>query len=585
MSASMYKHSIRSRNAAAMLLAFMLCLAAYKGYNSWMKTKLYAEAATLQAAGNDLEAEETYTRAQNINSIKYKDSETAEALAALRPVTELKRYFGALEADLAAANEANDINLLLKSYESFQTKAAEMAAQDEAANKRFADMVAANKIEERFTEVFTGSKQKLIQSLEADISKKTFDSDNAIIYLQQLPAAFFTDEKTKKQQLNKLLERYDQARLDTLFKNKTYEEVLKDAVRIRKFYDSNGIEAAWLLPKLEAYAQSELAKLLTKNDLPGFISKARAYQAYKELGGSSSKVTAYVQTNIRKQFDRAEQLMASRKFTDAIALYNVLDKYQDTQKEVSNAEQLWLESDPLQLLRKTAGNEAKFTNVVSAKAAGGAKLLAAGILDNKAIVMARFLTDQKIETAQAELDKGLTIKSVQWSEQLGDGKPDTPSLLIEAASKNRKTRYIAYEVKSTQMRKILDIEADKMDIDRSGTIVFDNPTGDGAGRKAYYEYRDNKYVFAKTNVDFIDIPLTELTNHKNEKVRFQVTITSVEDNKAIAQLSNGYITLSGKFKFKTGPATITGTYTGLEEVRKPPSQLYEYKVTVTDVAQ
>ncbi|NOU96456.1 hypothetical protein GC093_25035 [Paenibacillus sp. LMG 31456] len=585
MSASMYNRSIRSRNVAAMLLAIMLCLAAYKGYNSWMKTKLYAEAASLQAAGSDLEAEEAYTKAQSINSINYKESETAEALSALRPVTELKRYFGALEADLAAAEGANDINLLLKSYEAFQTKVAEIASQDEAAKKRFADMASTNKIDERFTEVFTNSKQTLIQSLEADISKKTFDSDNAIIYLLQLPAAYFTDEKNKKQQLSKLLERYDQARLDVVFKNKAYEDVLKDAVRIRKFYDSNGVDAPWLLPKVEAYAQSELAKLLTKNDLPGFISKARTYQAYKELGGSSSKVLAYVQTNIRKQFDRADQLITSRKFADAIALYNVLDKYQDTQKEVSSTEQLWLETDPLQLLRKAAGNEVKFTNVISAKSTGGTKLLAAGLVDNKAIVMARLLTDQKIETAQAELDKGLTIKTIQWSEQLGDAKPDTPALLIEAASKNRKARYIAYEVKSTQMRKILDIEADKMDIDRSGTLVLDNPAGEGAGRKAYYEYRDNRYVFAKTNVDFIEIPLAELTSHKNEKVRFQVTITSVEDNKATVQLSNGYITLNGKFKFKTGPATITGTYTGLEEVRKAPSQLYEYKVTVTDIAQ
>jgi hypothetical protein len=576
---------MRSRNAAALLLAFMLCLAGYKGYSSWLKTELYAEASAQYAAGNDLAAEEAFTRVQSIRSIDYKDRETAEALAELRPVTELKRFFAALDGDLKAADGANDIKLMLKSYNEYQTKAAEAAAQGEAAQKRFAGMAASSQTDEQLAAVFTNAKERLIQSLETAISKKKFDGDNEIVYLLQLPAVYFADEKTKKQQLNKLLDKYDQARLDAAFKDKAFEEVLKDAVRIRKFYDTNGVDAPWLLPKVEAYAQNTLGKLLTKNDLQGFIEKARVYQSAKELGGSSSKVNAYIQANIRKQHDRADQLAASRKFADAIALYTVLDSYQDTEKEVRNAEQLWLESDPLQLLRKASGSELKFSHIASAKGSGDVKLLAAGIADNKLLVSARLLQDQKIETAEAEIDKSLTVRASEWSEQLGDGKKDTPALLLEAASKIRKTRYIAYEVRSTEMRKVLDIEADKMEIGRSGTLVFDNPAGEGTGRKAYYEYRDNRYVLAKTNADIMEIPVSELTEHKNERVRFQVTITSVEENKATVQLSNGFITLSGKFRFKTGPAVITGTYTGIEEVKKGPSPLYEYKVTVAEVTQ
>ncbi|TDF94078.1 hypothetical protein [Paenibacillus piri] len=584
MTSSLYKQSGRSRNAAALLFAFILCLAAYKGYYAWQKTKLYDEAAALQAAGEELAAEAAYMRVQSIRSIDYKENETAAALAVLQPVAQLQRFFAQLDEDLTAAVSANDVALLLSSYKAYQAQAADAAAQDEAGQKRFAEIAAARQADKRFADAFAGAKQKLIQSIEADIGKKTFDSDNAIVLLLQLPAAFFPDEKAKNQQLNKLLDKYDQARLDAAFKDKPFADALKDAVRIRKFYDTNGVEAAWLAPRLEAYAQSALAKLLTKNDLKGFIDTALVYQTAKEFSSPSSKVSSYVQTNIRKQFDRAEQLVASKKFADAIALYNVLDKYQDTGKEVRGVEQLWLESDPLQLLRKAAGNEPKLTHVASAKGSGGVKLMAAGLADEQTLLAARLLQDQKIETAQTGLEKGLTIKSIGWSEQLGSGKADA-ALLLEAAAKSRKTRYLVYEIKSTQMRKVLDVEADKLEVDRDGAVILDNPVGDGAGRKAYYEYRHNKYVFAKTNTDFTEIPLTELTAHKNEKVRFPVTITSVEDNKAIVQLSNGFITLSGKVRFKTGPAVITGIYTGLEELKKPPSPTYEYKVTVTEISQ
>jgi hypothetical protein len=584
----MYKRSIRYRNMAALLLFIMLCLVGYKGYFSWLKTDLYAKAAAFQTANNEIEAEADYTKAQQIRVIDYKEPETAEALAALQPAAELKRFFTTLSSDMKAAGEANDITLMLKTYNSYEVKAKEYEAKDEAAKKRFTDLSASNQTNERFTEIFTNAKQQLTKGLETDISSKTFKNDSYIVNLLQLPAVYYKDEKNKKQELNKLLERYDQARLEASFKAKSTEEVLKEISAIRKFYDANGVEAPWLQPKLEIYAQGVLAKQ-EKNDLKGFIASALLFQSTKELGGASSKVNTYIQTTIRKQFDRAEQLASTQKFADAIALYTVLDSYKDTKKEVSDTEQRWVESDPLQLLRKAVGSEFAFTNVVSAKGQWGSKLAAAGLVDSK-LVSALMLQDSKINTAQTALDKGITVKSIQWSDRLGpSGKSDVPVLLLEAASKSRKARYIAYEIKTTEMRKILDVEADKMDYDRTGMLIFDNSLSDGPAPKAYYEYKDSRYAVTKTNTgsntDVPLIPIAELTNHINEKIRFQGTITSVDNGKAIIQLSNGYILLSGSLKFKQGPAVITGMYIGSNEVRKANSTIYEYKVTVTDLTQ
>lgn len=100
-------------------------------------------------------------------------------------------------------------------------------------------------------------------------------------------------------------------------------------------------------------------------------------------------------------------------------------------------------------------------------------------------------------------------------------------MLIEAASKTRKVRYLAYEVNTPELFKVLDVEADKIDYDPTGAIIMDNPTGDGAGQKAVYEYRNGRYAFVKTMADTklggapLDIPLTEMISHKNEKSVFR----------------------------------------------------------------
>ncbi|SFL67131.1 hypothetical protein SAMN03159341_108154 [Paenibacillus sp. 1_12] len=587
MASFMYKRSKRSRDAAVIVLAAALCLAGYKGYISWQKTELYAKGVQLQAAGNELAAQQAYSKAQQIRMIDYKEQETAAALTALNPAAALKGWFTSLSADLKAAENVNDITLLLKTYTTYQAKATELAGLNEASQKRFAEMSASEQMDERFTNAFAYAKQLLIKSLESDISKKTFNGDNAIAYLLQLPAAYFKDENTKKLELNKLLERYDQARLDASFKTKTVGEVLKEVAGIRKFYDAYHVEAAWLQPKLETYAQSTLAKQ-EKNDLKGFIANVLLFQSSKELGGPSSKTNTYIQTTIRKQFERAEQLASTQKFADAIALYKVLNEYKDTDKEVSELEQRWLEADPLQLLRKAAGTELAFTNVISNKGQAGAKLTAVGVLDNKTLVLARLLPDQKIETSKTAIDQGVTIKSIQWSDRIG-AKKDISSLLLEAASKTRKARYIAYEVNAPELFKVLDVEADKLDYDPTGALLIDNPTGEGAGQKAVYEYRNGRYAFVRAIVDTkpggaaLDIPLTEMTLHKNEKIRFQGTITSVDDNKAMIQLNNGYVLLTGNVRFKQGPVTITGIYTGSEEVKKTPAPVTEYKVTVLEL--
>lgn len=586
MNRSMYARSKIYRNAAALLLALMLALAAYKVYSSWLKTDLYAKASAEQAAGHLLEAEELYLKAERIAGFDYRSDEIAEALSVLRPVTDLKRKLAAMTEDVSAAAQVNDVPTLVRTYGQFLTLQQEYAGKDDEAKKLFAENEAVYQVEPKLNEAFAASKSELLKSIDTVITKKTVDNDTAIAYLAQIPAVYFKDEKTKKQQLAAKLKAYDQMRLDALSKSKPFGEVLTGAAGIRQFYEANGVQADWLQPLLETYVQNTLAALLRKNDLKTFIADAQTYQSSKEWFDTKSKVSAYIQSTMRSQFTRAEQLVATRKFDDALELYSQLSAYQNTDKEVQALQQHRLESDPVQLLRSAVHDAAaKFTSVISAKATASTPFTAAGIVDDT-LVFARLGANQTIEKAETALERKLTVKSLTWSDALSMRK--LPVLIVEAASKARKARYIAYEADGSELKPLLDIEADGFTQEKPGSLLVENPTGEAAGKQAVFEYQGGQYAFAGVKAGVTDILLTELPKQKlGSPVRFQCSIAAVDGNTATVLLNREIVLLTGSVKLKPGPAVITGTYFDKSRVilGNPPQSTIAYQVQVTAAEQ
>ncbi|TXK83788.1 hypothetical protein [Paenibacillus sp. N3.4] len=566
MSTSMYSRSKQKRNLAALLLAVMLISACYKCYASWLKADLYGQAAKAQAEGHELEAETLYLRARDNTSIRYKNHEIDEALNKLRPATELKRTLASISDKIRAAAAVNDVPTLLKAYESFQSAKADYAGMDDTAQKRFADAEAVYRIDEGLAQSFADVLARLEQSLEKSSTNKTFDNNNSIQYLLQIPAIYYKDEKTKKQQLNDRFKAYDQARMDSLFKTKSFLEVVNETTLIRKFYNANGVQAEWLVPMLETYAQNTLASLLKKNDLSTFISYANKVQeTTKELADSRSKINTYIQTSIKAQFTRAEKLVATKKYAESIELYTILNSYKDTSKEIRDTEQRWLEADPVQLLRKAmnTSTDAPFTNVINGKSLWGSKMASVGLTGSSSLAVARLMPDEQLDYVESALSKQISVKSVKLSDSLSSS--DQPAIVVEAAAKTRKARYIvfAYDVKSKELRTILDVEGDSFTPDRSrpGVLIVDNPAGEAEGQQAYYEYRGGQYTVVKVKSDVLDITLSELPKQKpGAIVRFQCQIMSLDGNTAIVALGNDYVQLSGNVRFKTGSAVVTGTF-------------------------
>ncbi|WP_051620671.1 hypothetical protein [Paenibacillus sp. UNC451MF] len=584
MSKSMYQRSIRYLYAASLLLVLMVCLAGFKSYASWMKMDLYAQASKEQAAGHELEAEALFQKARSNTMINYKNHEIDAALDTLRPATELKRGLISIVSEIEAAAQVNDVPTLLRAYDSFQSIKADYTSQDETAQKRFADAEAAYKVEEQLSMAFTHVKAALLKSLETAVSKKAFDNDNAIAYMAQIPAIYYKDEKTKKQELATRLKAYDQARVESVFQKKSFGEAVDEASRIRKFYSANSIQAEWLASIIETNVQNSLAALLKKNDIKTFIDNAQKVLNVKELADSRTKISTYVQNSLKGQFTKAEQLTSSKKFTEAIELYTVLSSYKDTSKEIRDTELRWLQADPSQLLRKAIDANVKLTNVVSAKGLWGSQLAAAGIADNQSLVLARLMPDQKISQSAAAIEGKLNIKSITLTDQFT--MRGLPVLLVEAESKQRKSRFIVYEAQSADLHKLFDIEADGLTQERPGILAVDNVAGEPSGQKTYFEFRDGQYVVSKIKADIAEITLTDLPKQKiGSVVRFLCTIMSVDGDTAVVLLNNDYVLLTGSMKFKPGPATITGTYVDKSKVSVGASQTATaYKISVTSLS-
>ncbi|NEN82443.1 hypothetical protein [Paenibacillus elgii] len=639
MSISTYKRSIRYRNAAIAVLVLTLLAAGVKVYAWWQKAELYQQAAAQLAAGNAVEAEELFLKARKIGFVDYKEAETEQALSSLQPVTQAKRLFSSLNDQIASAVAVNDAGSLVKAYESYQSAKSQVAKLDEGSQKRFAETAASYNIDARFAEAFGSVKTALIQSVEGAVTKKKFDADTAVGFLLQIPAVYYKDEAAKRKALNPLLQKYDQGRLDALVKSKSLDEMLKEGGELQKLYKDRGWEAPWVSAKLEKVAQDTLAKL-EKNDLGGFLAAAKTVQSYKEFFGSGSKLNGYIQTVVNGRMARAEQLIAAKKYAEAEELYKTLGTYRDTSQELQALGQRRLESDPAVLLQK-AGIEGALTAATSLKGSNGAQSAAAAVMDKKKLVLARLFTDQRIEIAEGAVPGDLAaVKSIRPADELStEGQP---VLLLEAASKKRKARYVAFEAHGSELKPILDLEADKLESVRPGVISADNPVpertdkngadknstdkngtaapGSQAGAKAVYEYRGGRYVFVKSeengnnavtngngdvkpDADKKDpkdvttkdakegakevksITANELPKYKNSKVVFQCDIQSVTDNRAIVKADDVFLVLTGKFKFGTGPAVITGTYTSTEDLKQGNKTVKAYVVQVSSLVQ
>jgi len=416
--------------------------------------------------------------------------------------------------------------------------------------------------------------------LRSQIKKKQF-SDETVASLLQIPKPFYSDDNTRLSAIQFILGPYDQARLDTWAANKPFAEVVKEGTRIQKFYQTYNIDSNWLIPQIEQFAIASMKSDLDKNDLAAFAEHAKAYEQNPDLAGDKSKAIEYINTTYASQLKTAEQLSKEKKYEQAIAIHQKLNAYRDASKAIQQVELRWSSDEPVHLLRKVESN-AEFSNIITGSDKMGAIVYTAGITKQK-LVLARMLPDFSVNKMEVPFGDGLAVKSIRIAEGLG--VKGGPAILIEGGSSSRKFRYVGFEAQTSGLKKILDVEADSYRIDKPGSLIVANTTGNGAGQESYFNSHNGAYAFAGIKPDYVEISLSSLLKYKNTKVRFKCTILTADANTAVVALDDAYVLLRGKTTMRAGSATITGTWTSTDSVKKGAQSIPAYIVDVSSVTQ
>ncbi|TMV45815.1 hypothetical protein FE783_28205 [Paenibacillus mesophilus] len=579
MNSPSYNTAIRLRAAAFALMLALAAVVCFKLYNSYTKVRHFAEAKRSYENRNWIQAEIYFNKTASNRWLSYKEETTSLILAELKPVTEIKEMMQDIRNRAEEADKKNDIQSLLAVYGEYGEKKAQATAGGENNAALFAEMSALDNVEAELSGAMQRAAEQAAKELQAGMKKRVFQDEAAVVWLQ-LPPAYIGSEQKRNEEIRAKLEPYDQARIEALNAGKGLAELMAEGARLNKLYQQYGFRPDWLYPIIEQTVQNRLAALLEKNDWTAFAQNAKLYEQSKEWPVAGSPTAKYIQDSYNKQLAAAEQLSAQQRFAEAIALYEKLAAYRDTRAAIRAVELAWSTAQPEHLLQKAMPGTA-FTNVIAGKSQFGAVAYAAGIAGSK-LVLAKLMADMTVDKKETDLGPGVRITELRTIESLG--VQGMPTLLVQAASTARKSRYIAYDAVQTGLRKLFDFEADGYQQEGQGVLVVDNDNGKGAGQKSYYEYRNGEYAFSKIKPDYVDIALASLKNYKNVKVRFQCTIIAVDDNVAVVMHDGQYILLGG-MKLKTGSAVITGTWSEYEEIKKGATSIPAMKVNVVAAQQ
>ncbi|MEF3310121.1 hypothetical protein PV433_14590 [Paenibacillus sp. GYB004] len=575
-----YRNALRLRVAAFVLMLVLLGVAACKLYNGYMKVKDYERALLLYAEQDWVQAELYAAKVVQNRWISYKDTDITQKADELKPVTAIRHELSQLAGRIQSADRNGELQALIGVYAEYGERKKAALAEEGLIAESFAEFAAADGIEDELANALARAAEKAENEIRTGIAGKSF-SDEPAIALMLLPADFYGGERQKNEKIRTLLTPYDSARIDAWSAQKGIADLFNEGGRLKKLYEQYGKKADWLLPKVEQVVFARLSAQLAAKDWATFFQTAKQFEAAKDWAVSGSKSLKLIQDSYKSQLAAADQLVSAGKFAGAVALYETLGTYRDTSAKLKDAELAWATADPKHLLQK-AMPDAAFSSVVTGQSQFGALVYAAGITADNKLVLVQMKGDKTVDTLEASLDKNAKIKELRAAES--PAQQGAQALLLQAASADRASRYIAYDYTSSGLRKLFDFEADGYREERPGVLAVDNDTGKGAGRISLYEYRSGQFAFSRVKPDFTDINLAELSSYKNVKVRFRCTISTVDNDKAFVVQGGQTIVLTG-MKLKPGQATITGIWTGSEDIKRGEWTVSAMIVAVSEAQQ
>lgn len=579
-----YPKSNRYLLIAAVFCAVSLSAGVYKVHKSWNQIRHYASAYKLEQSGMLLEAEEQYRQAAAYRTLTYKTKETDESLQNLKPVSEIKAMIGELNQKAVQAGEDGKVPELVELYRDYAArKESYSSGGDEFSARIFEEASEYFQIGRHLDEAFASNKNRLVKSLQTKVEKKTGVSEKEVESLLAIAAVYEKPKPEQSAATMELVRKADQLLTDAILQDKGFEEVLKEMVRIASRYNAYQADSSWLYAKLDEYAGARIKQAADQGKAKDFASLAKAYTSNKEAARKGSPVPGIIKQGVSSLSSRAAQLAAAGSYQESLDLYNQLSAYTDMSAAIKDVESRWLENDPGQLLSKAAAGKS-FTAIIGGRATAGGTAAAAGLTEGKKLGFASLSGKGEPVYEEAALEPNVKVRSLKFAPNLS--VQGGPVILADAeSSAGRAHRYLAYEATGAGLRKIWDADADGYTVEKTGTLLVDNIPGDGAGQKSYFEIRDGKYTFARVKPDYVEIALGDLPEYRNVKVRFTCTILTSDGGTAVVSFNNEYLLLQGNFSFKPGTATVTGTWSSTDTVKKGAQSINAYVMKVSALSQ
>ncbi len=555
------------QNLLLVSCAIMLILIGYKGYGISQKMSWFDEAERLYAEKDLIQAEAWYLKARNNGSIDYKEDIISARLKELAPITDMKRQLAELNLQAAKATSKGDFDKLMDVYARLSQIRSTYYTENGPHSENYRQISKSYAISENFVSYFAQFKDRFYADMNHNLETGDYADESFKWNLLRIPSNFYGDSSKQNSELIAKFKTYDTRRMKYTAAKGLYDNLFADANDMLAAYESHEFAAPWI-----ASTAKELIGDLLKYDLDGekyaaFAQHAKQYRDFAEQADPGSSLTEYAEGQITRLMKKAKKLSAQGEYQDAINLYNALSSYQDTGDAVNQVKLAWMAADPTQLLPVRSEGES-YQHVTGGADAYGSKIYVAATDETSRIYFGRMNAQDQVQVlSNTDLTSGTSIRTLSINRDLSS--KETPVLLVEAESDNRKALYALFEVSEDRIELILWVEADDLQINPDGSLLIENPVGSGEGQTAIYERTGAYYEFTgvKTIVpevpevpEIAEVTPEEIAQYPLEKVRFSCTITAPGENEAIALAGNNYIVLTGDFEFPEGPAVITGMY-------------------------
>lgn len=541
---TVYKKANISRNF--FLLVFIVCLIAVSGKMvlAHEKVATYKEAMRLFEAGELVAAEKKFRAAKlNVVIIDH-NNDINRKLSILSPIREAMED---LDENAADFYKKNDLDNLVAMYELWQESSAKWMSGTAVQKGMYEEMLALTRLDKDMESYFSNMKETEFSSLQNGSIEGDDEEDSVFTRLNKVPAEYYGGDDAKTKEIHEAFHTYYSDRIKSLIAaDARVADIVSEGNRQFGMLSQFSMDDIWLKEVLDSHLLKVLTAAIQEKEYGNFAEQANTIKKLN-LKMNEAKVLTYIEKTKTDLLNNTKNLTAGNQYAEAIAIYEALKPLENTDDLVKNANLAWDHFEPIRVLKRLYADK-EFTHFVNAKNKWGADTVVAAVSKDGRIYFGKLKGEEPMAVTEGSMTGAPVISKLEFQSNLGSA--NQPVIYIDAKSSARKHRYLAFEVRSEAIGKILDVEADNFTIEAKGTLLLDNPVGQGEGKLAYYEADPSgEYRFSKIKVDYVEIQAKDITKYFGKKVRFTVYNTTKTGDGALIKLSETYNSTTGRYEY------------------------------------